>query len=233
LSSFYYHSLVGFLLILLSTFSIESLAQPDDTRLRSQVGLQYKPVKRLNLKAMYRYDLEQNLTSFRRSNFELGGEYRFLNWLELGAFYRFGTSFEEDFHRLELALQFRQKIFDDKVRLSWKTSALLVSPYLNREYLRFNDPLWVLRNKLKVQYNLSKRINVFAYTELFASSRSVEMQFFRLRTGMGGSYTFKKQHEFSLEYFYQNEFNRKDPRTVQVFEVGYNYEFRKRKKKKK
>lgn len=220
--------------VLLCLWSATSLsAQVDDTRLRSEIGLKYSPVKKLGFSAMYRYDREQNLTSFRRSNFEVGADYRFLDWLKVAAYYRFGTSFEEDFHRFELAMQFRQKLFQDKAQISFKTSALLFTPYLNQEYFRFNDPLWVFRNKLKFEYSINKKLDVFVYSELFARSRGSESKFYRVRSGGGVSYTINKRHEFSLAYFYQNEFNRNNPRNIQAFDVGYTYEFKKKKKKKK
>jgi hypothetical protein len=224
---------IGLPVICLLFSAVSLLAQVEDTRLRSEIGLKYSPVKKLGLSAMYRYDRENNLTTFRRSNFEVGADYRILDWLKVAAYYRFGTSFEEDFHRFELALQFRQKLFQDKAQISFRSSALLFTPYLNQEYLRFNDPLWVFRNKLKFQYSISKQLDVFAYSELFARSRGSESKFYRLRSGGGFSYTLNKRHEFSLAYFYQNEFNRNNARNIQAFDVGYTYEFKKKKKKKK
>lgn len=207
------------------------LAQFDDTQLRTQVKLQYSPVKKLNVYGMFRMDLRNQLTALRRNIFEIGGDYKLLPWLELGASYRFATSYERDFHRFEVSLSARKKLLNDKAQLAFTTRLQSNMDYINKDYFSLYNPVWVYRNKLRFRYSPTKKWDIYVFSELFATTEERQSQFYRLRSGTGVSRTFKKQHELTLGYFIQNEFNINNADLIQCIELEYTYEIKKKKKK--
>lgn len=206
-------------------------AQLDDTQLRTQVKLQYSPVKKLNVYGMFRVDLRNQLTAFRRNNFEIGGDYKLLPWLEIGTSYRFATSYERDFHRFELCLSARKKILQEKAQLAITTRVQSNMDYINKDYFSLHNPVWVYRNKLRFRYSPTKKWDIYVFSELFAITEEKQSQFYRLRSGTGVSRTIKKQHELTLGYFIQNEFNINNADLIQCIELEYTYEIKKKKKK--
>jgi hypothetical protein len=208
-------------------------AQPDDTQLRTETKFQYIPAKKWSLYGSYRLDLNQNITAFRRSNFEIGGSYNILKWLRVGTAYRFVTAYNRDFHRFELSLSARESFLKKKFQVAFTTMLQSNMDYINRDFLAINDLVWVYRNKIRLRYSPVKRWNIQAYTELFAWTRKKQTDFYRLRSGAGASYAFSKKHELSVGYFYQNEFNIRNAKNIQALELEYTYTLNTRKKKKK
>jgi hypothetical protein len=208
-------------------------AQLDDTQLRTETKFQYIPAKKWSMYGSYRLDLNQNISAFRRSNFEIGASYDLLRWLRIGTAYRFVTSYAREFHRFEWSLSARKSLLNKKFQVAFTTTVQSNVDYINRDYLAINNPVWVYRNKLRLRYNPDKRWNIQAYAELFARTKRKETDFYRLRSGIEASYAFSKKHELSAGYFYQNEFNIRNADNIQAIVLEYTYTLDTRKKKKK
>ena len=222
-----------FVCLLMTAWCMHVSAQPDDTQLRTETKFQFIPSKKWSLYGSYRLDLNHNISAFRRSNFEIGGDYDLLKWLRLGTAYRFVTSYTRDFHRFELSLSARKSFLDKRFQVAYTTMVQSNMDYINRDYLAFNDPVWVYRNRIRIRYSPDKHWNIHAFTELFARTRRKESEFYRLRSGVGASYAFNRKHELSAGYFYQNEFNIRDAENIQAIVMEYTYTLDVRKKKKK
>ena len=212
--------------------NLAAAAQPDDTQLRQNLGIRWRINKKWTTTADFRFDLNQNLGAFRRSNFTLGASYEVTKWLEASLSYRFGTGFNRDFHRFRAALSTEQKIAGD-LSGSFRTMVQHDVRYLDADYLRNYRPNWIWRNRLQLRYALSQKARINAYTDLFSSYRSAVLTPYRLRSGLSASYLFKRRHTFEAGYFYQNEFGIENPGTMQAFELGYTFDVVKKKKKKK
>lgn len=210
----------------------EALAQPQDAQLRSKLGFEWNSHKKWELSASYRLDLNQNFTSFRRSNFETRFNYDITKWLKAGAAYRFVTSYEQDFHRFEISMAARQKL-GTKFQVSFKTMVQRDFNYLNKEYFQTYIPDWRWRNRFALKYDITKKWNAGVFTELFSTAFPEKLYPFRLRTGFDLSYTYKKRNQFAIGYFYQKAFNDNQFSDIQVFEVEYVYKLSTWKKKKK
>lgn len=219
--------------LVLSVYGMPANAQPDDTQLRTETKFQYIPSKKWSMYGSYRLDLHQNITAFRRSNFEIGGSYDLLKWLRFGTAYRFVTSYTRDFHRFEWSLSARKSFLNKKFQVAFTTMVQSNVDYINRDYLANNNPVWVYRNRLRLRYSPHKRWDIQTYTELFAWTRRKETEFYRLRSGIAASYAFNKKHELSAGYFYQNEFNIRNADNTQAVVLEYTYTLDTRKKKKK
>lgn len=207
-------------------------AEQPDTRLRSQVGITYKPIKVIEISASYRLDINDNITRFQRSNFELGVGYSVLKWLEIDASYRFMTGYNKDAHRFKAGVSAKKSTINKKIQFQFKSLINFNSNYLDRDYWRMEDPSWVWRNKFRTKYNFSKKLSVSLYLEQFLRLKKSESYFYRNRFGTSLDYEFKKRHSFSIGYYYQLEYNRTQPENMNTFELEYNFELRKKKKSK-
>ena len=205
-------------------------AQQPDTRLRSQIGISFKPLKVLDISASYRIDLENNISTFQRSNFELGVGYSVLKWLDVDASYRFMTGYNKDAHRFKAGISAKKNTINKKFQFQWRSLINLNSNYLDRDYWEMEDPEWVWRNKFRTKYDISKKLSVSVYTEIFLRLKESQSYFYRNRFGTNLDYEFKKRHSFSVGYYYQLEYNLKNPESNNTFEIEYKFEIKKKKK---
>ncbi len=219
-------------IIICFVFWTNVYAEGPDIRLRSQFGITYKPLKTLDITASYRLDISENLSTFQRSNFELGVGYSVLKWLEIESSYRFMTGYNKDSHRFKAGFSTKKNTTNKKFQFQWKSLFNFNSNYLDRDYWKMEDPSWVFRNKFKMEYNISKKLSVSVFTEMFLRLKNSESYFYRNRFGTSLDYEFKKRHSFSIGYYYQLEYNRKSPENNNTFEVEYNFELKNKKKPK-
>lgn len=211
-------------------FGYSAIAQETDTRLRPSIGISYSPIKTLGFYTSYRLDLDQNMSSFSKSNFTLGVDYSVLKWLKLNLEYRFRTSYNKDSHRWAWGWSAKKNTANKKHQYQWKSSFNLTSDYLDIDYWKVEDPSWVWRNKLKYEYRISKQWDVSVYTENFLKLEKGDTRFYSMRYGTNLDYELKKRHTFAIGYYYQHEWNKKRPENGHTFEIEYHYEIKKKKK---
>jgi len=203
----------------------------DDFELRQNVGLSYQATSRINLEGRYRLSLNDNATRFNTSMVALSGEYELLKWLKAGVEYRFYTSKLEDNHRLQLFARASYKI--GKTGLAYRLQYQQTQSYFDREYLSYNSPSRVFRNRLQVKYNFSKKMEMYVFAEPFVRLRDAKFNLYRVRYAVGVVIAYKKRHAFNPELFLNDEFNIKSPEDRLVLELSYTLDLSKQKKKKK
>ncbi len=179
-------------------------AQEQDLGLRQELGIRYRVNKKSSIDFSYRLDLKENISQFRRANFNLVYERKINRWLDAEVYYRFITNYEQDKHRFRVSLSSSKKIYR-RTRLQFRTLLQHDINYFNGDYLRSYKPNWIWRNRLLLDRKLSKRWNLNLYTEPFISQSYKGFNLYRLRTGATLSYS-KKRWKLSAEYFYQSEF---------------------------
>lgn len=220
------------LLVCLLLASTTILAQIDDSQLRSQIGLSYSPKKKWTVDAALRYDRNQNWQAFRRTNITLGTSCQIRKHLEIGGSYRFITSYKQDIHRFRLYISADKKI---NKRFSVAARSLLQHDvkYLEWNYLQAYNPRWILRERISLKYNFSKRWRFTVFSEPFISYRDAELSLFRWRNGLQAQYRYKKQHTFSGGFFWQQGMAQNAGRNIGVFLIQYTFDLNKPKAKKK
>lgn len=229
MNSWMIYKIVVIVAVLYSAIGI-TYAQLDDTQLRSEIILSYSPTKKLGLAGSYRIDLKENLSQFRRSNFEFSGNYELVKWLRVHTSYRYVTSYNKDQHRFNLGFSLRKTTANKKFQYQFKPTLQYSSDYMDREYWKYNDPRWTLRLRARGKYNISKKWATNVYAESFFQNFSDGYRFYRMRYGTELEYSPKKRHTLSAGYFFQHEFNRSKPDNIQTFSLNYEYEFKKKKK---
>lgn len=202
-----------------------------DMRLRANVGVAYQPTKKLELTARYRLTTHQNMGVFMRSMFSLNAGYTVVKGLDLGVEYRYNTDYKQDFHRYFVYGRYKYSVgdFDISYRLRYQQD----QDYFNAEYLSGNPVIRVFRNRLMVKYGLDKKTDFYIYADHFSELAKGQLAPYRFRYGIGGQYTYKKRHDFGLEFFVNDEFNSKNPEDIGAIDVSYIYHLKGSKKKKK
>lgn len=207
-------------------------AQGNDIQLRNQIGVKYSLQKKWNLGASFRYDRNQNLTAFRRSNFNLSASYKLNKQVKLGAAYRFITAHTNDAHRFRVFVENEFKL-SKKISIESRTMLQHDIKFLQPDYLRAYNPKWILRERISVNYDFNKKWRFSMFTEPFICYRDAEINLYRWRNGANVSYLYKKRHELSAGYFFQKGLSVSAHKNAHVFGIQYTFDLNKPKKKNK
>lgn len=191
-------------ILLFGLINVATYAQENDIGLRSEIGIRYRINKKSNIDFGYRLDLKDNMSQFRRANFNLVYERKINNWIDAELYYRFITNNEKDKHRFRVALSTDKKIFK-KTKLQFRTLLQHDLSYFDTDYFSKYKPEWIWRNRLLLDRKISKRWSANIYIEPFISQSYKGFNAYRVRTGASLSYS-KKRWKFTGEYFFQNEF---------------------------
>ena len=200
-----------------------------DFQLRQELGIAWKPLKRTEVNAGYRLSLSNNASRFSRSMFSVAANYEVLKWWRIGGEYRYYTSYEQVQQRYQLFSRWNYKI--NKVNIIYRLQYQQTQDYFDEEYLQFNPPTKVIRNRLVAKYTYSKKIDLYTFAESFTERKAGESNFYRMRYAVGADYLYKRRHSFNLELFVNDEFNQKRPEDRLTTVVGYTFHIDKKNKK--
>lgn len=211
---------------------VNVLAQSNDIQLRSQIGIKYTLKKKWNFGASFRYDRNQNLMAFRRSNFNWLASYKLNKQVKLGATYRFITAYANDAHRFRVFVENEFKL-SKKINIECRTMLQHDITFWQLDYLQSYNPKWILRERVSINYDYNKKWRFSIYTEPFMSYRDAEMNLYRWRNGANVSYLYKKRHEISAGYFFQKGLRASAHKNAHIFGIQYTFDLNKPKKKNK
>jgi hypothetical protein len=200
-----------------------------DFQLRQELGIAWKPLKRTEVNVGYRLNLHDNASRFRRSMFSVGGNYELFKWWRIGAEYRYYTSYDQDRNRFQAFTRWNYKM--GRLNLSYRLQYQQTQDYFDEEYLQYNPPARVLRNRVQVRYLLTKKIELYSFAESFTQRSEGEYLFYRMRYAAGMEYLYKRRHSFNLELFANDEFNLKRPEDRLTLVLGYTFHIDKKKKR--
>lgn len=222
------------LLLLLSLMFVCQIlsAQLDDSYLRQRVNLNWNLNKKWSFYGFYRIDYKQNFSAFRRSNIQVGFDYKLNKFITTGLDYRFGTSYSRDFHRFRARVELSYKL-NSKISLTLRNMLQHDMAYLDADYFASYQPEWILRNRLSGKYQITNKMSAGIFTEWFTQFETNQNEADRLRTGIKWSYLYKRRHGMSLYYFLQTPMDGSIKKPDQVFGIDYTFEIEKKKKKKK
>ncbi|MCO5249111.1 MAG: DUF2490 domain-containing protein [Chitinophagales bacterium] len=218
--------------VLISTNST-AFSKLEDTQSRTEVNIQYSPIKKLEISGMYRLDLEENLSQFKKNNFELGLSYDVLKSLEISTYYRFSTSYKNDAHRFYLGLSTKKSLFNKILKFKLSSGIQFDSDYLDAEYWRLNDPSFRWVSKVSATYNINKKWDISAYIKPYFSLNGHKNFLQKVRYGAEINYSIDKRNSLSLGYFYEQKPHSKKVSDIQTFSLGYKLDLKAQKKKTK
>lgn len=177
--------------------------------------------------------INQNISNFNSHLTEVGTEFRFVEWFNLGATYRFTNRLDpeaNDKHRIYGITEFAYRFKPLKLELSARLR-------LEREWTEtVQGTEDDIRPRLEIAYKRKKLpIVPSVNAELFYTKTPEQTQFafsrYRLRASI--EYRINKQHEITAYYFYQSEEKKKRIDITHTPGLSYTYKLDVRNYKKK
>lgn len=218
-------------LLMLGCSNMVCAQQIDDAVVRQNIGVDIPILRRTEVNAKYRLTLDDRASKFKNSLVALGITRDITKDWKIGVEYRYYMSYEQDNHRFSAFTKYTYHLhrFDIGYRLQYQQR----QDYFDGDYLSIYTPQRVFRNKLMVKYDLTKRCELYTYGELFTRFKHNEWNHYRVRYALGVNCRVKKRHCVNLELFYGDEFRISNPQDVLVGEIGYTYQLKALKKKRK
>lgn len=174
-----------------------------------------------------------NAQVFSKNLFDLGGEYKLTENIDLGLFVRVSTEYPT------LESRTHQKTFYTTFQYSRKFDRLNISGRFRIGTDEdFDMPVqteWEHREKLKAAYNIKKfPLNPELSAELFFPAGNDFLGLTKTRILAGFSWRPKsdKNHKFTVQYGWQHKYNSDVPKNDFLLCLGYGYTFKIKEKKK-
>jgi hypothetical protein len=211
--------------IALLSFSSASFGSTDG-QLWLSANARYKPHKTLRLEITQHLRLSNNLSQVEKVMPELEMQYRPIKPLSVSIGYRYisertkNNDFEPA-HRYHAQLSSKKDI--GPLELSYR---LRYQEKHEEDEFDFNQRL---RNKVKLTLDTDTPYTPFVFTEIFTDPTATPIDNSKYRLGFGAQYKIDKRQSVSLDYLYQNEFERND---LQQHILRFNYQYKIEKKKK-
>jgi len=198
----------------------------NDNELWMDVTASKELAKKLNLGFEAGFRLDSNFRKAKILYFEPDLSYKINKYFDVGLAYRFSVV-PNDLNANRLSL-FGSADYDfGKLAVAYR-----LKYQYEKEITGKSDH--ALRNRFKVDYNLSKKVDPYAAFELFFNPEAGQGEFEQIRLLFGLEFNLPKGKDVSLYYVYRNKFNIRNPRTSNVIGLSFGFgEIKKRKKKKK
>ena len=208
---------------LLFIFEIFALnAQTTDTELWTDVNMGLRLSKKADLDFEVAHRRDNNMGNSKVSFFSPSFSYELTKKLDLGLGYRFsimnGASNEQ---RLSMDLQYKFKIvkgLDFSYRLK-----------VQNDWDNNGSKGAVVRNRIKLDYNLSKLVDPYVGFELFLDTGAPEFEQNRYIFGL--DFNLPKGMDIAVYYIYRDKYNVANPATIHVLGISYGLGTIKTKKK--
>lgn len=236
------------LLPLLILSSMPTLAQHSDFGTMYTIGASKNINDKWDIGIEGELRFYNNSQTINRYSAAIEGQYKFSEWLKMGAEYKFiydrreeklneqvyyQPSYHTPKHRVSISLtgNVSWNRFSFSLRERWQYT---YRPEKTTERYDFNSALWketvvgskaehTLRSRFQVEYDIQNSdIDPFASIELYN-----KMALERTRLTFGAEYKIKQKHSFELFYRYQydNEEVDDDDHLMHYIGLGYTYNF--------
>lgn len=208
-----------------------SRAQEQDFQAWGGIGITHALTKKTELSAGYEVRYENNGQQFGVSYFSAGPDYKINKHFTAGIDVRYGTNRVWDRFRYGAAVTYKKSI--SKLQLSLRA---------RYEYEHYKQTIPEIgqfpaknnfRLRLEAQYKIYKNLKLFLSSEPQYRMVASDKFFQRVRNIGGVDWEFKKNHELSLSWYYQPEYNETSVHdfTANIISLTYNWTIPKAKKK--
>jgi len=210
----------------------KTLAQEQDFQAWGGLGITHSLTKKMELSAGYEVRYENNAQQFSVSYFSAGPDYKINKHFTAGIDVRYGTNRIWDRFRYGASISYKKSI--SKLQLSLRA---------RYEYEHYKQSIPEIgqfpaknnfRLRLEAQYKVYKNIKLFVSSEPQYRIVASDNFFQRVRNIGGIDWEFKKNHEVSLSWYYQPEYNETGVNdfTANIISINYNWTIPKVKNKK-
>lgn len=203
-----------------------TFAQVEDAGLWTSVNIEKKITTDFSVELSEELRFNENISELGTVFTEVGGDYKLIKHVTVGASYRFIQRRRvDDFYSLR-----HRYTFTATLRYKIKKMAINLRERYVTQYADINTsedgkiPQKYLGSKLTLKYDLEKKYTPFLYTELFYNLSIPEgNDFDNVRYAAGFEYEFNKKNSIELSYLVNKEFNVNNPLTSYVIEIAYNF----------
>ena len=201
-------------------------SQVNDAGLWMSAGFEKQIHKKLSVFVEQDLRMNENISEAGTIFTDLGGQYKLVKNLSFSVSYKFMLKRRVDDryskrHRYMLDLAYRYK---------FRKFMLTLRERLENQYQDYYSrpegpvPECSVRSKLTVKYHLKKRIEPFAYAELFYLMNTKKGKIINTeRFSAGFNYKLTRTSSLDVYYLINKELNVKDPITDFVMGLGYSY----------
>ncbi|MDH5397962.1 MAG: DUF2490 domain-containing protein [Cyclobacteriaceae bacterium] len=195
-------------------FFSPAFSQNLDNELWMDVGASKKLFKNAKLELELAHRRDNNLASTKVFYFEPAFEYEAVKNLSLSVSYRYSIKPNKtNGNRLSFAAQYGFKIIDD-LKISYRL-----------KYQSDFDPIdpaeKALRNKIKLAYNLSKKVDPYFAFEMHYNMDALQKEFEQTRLAFGAEIDLPKGHDIAVYYMFRRKFNVKNTGNINTIGIGY------------
>lgn len=191
----------------------------DDWEARPSISLAYKANKNLSIAGAYYVYMNQNMSQYKKS--VIAGEvgYKIAPWLKAGLEYRRGMSNKSSYHEMRYALTFSQDI-GKKWELKYRPMLIMEFTSLDKEVLDVNPIEYYLTNRFTLGYDLTKKTELYIFTENYQQVEQGAFGFYRQKSALGAEFKIGNRSKFDTRFDVINKRNGKNEARV-VFNYTY------------
>lgn len=208
----------------LLTITFSSLAQTprQDGGMWAGVQISKDLPRNFSIGGQYQIRLDRNFGDIKWHYFYGNLGYRINNYLSTGLVYRYGTSTTVDRHSFAATITARYKGANWMV--SYRTAYQRKQPYFNSSYEPGLEPQNLWRHRFLAQYSITKRLDIFAFSELFFRFTNQRNYLQRLRNSVGVDWEFYKYNTITIAYIFQPEIFEPKPKWSHVLGITYQFD---------
>ncbi|MCB8998817.1 MAG: DUF2490 domain-containing protein [Bacteroidales bacterium] len=203
-------------------------AQTKDVQLWAGPSLKYNILKKLRLDFEQQVRFNQNISNYEFTYSEFSLKYEVFKYLDVKTSFRQsfmpagtlnGTALSDnDRSRFSLDASTSDKVFKTGIKVGYRIR------YQNSWENNSNVSSNYIRNKLELEYNLSKLVDPYFNYESFYRLNKLN-QFRQDRYTLGLTWRVNKKIDIDSFYRFQKEKNVKHPETDYIIGIGVSYEF--------
>lgn len=218
------------LLIISVVYAPQSQAQVfDDWEARPNISLKYKVNKKWSVAGTYYLYLDKNMSKYNKSVIAGEVDYKVNSWMKAGIDYRYGMNHKDNYHDIRYSLTFS---YDPSKK--WE---IAYRPTLQQEFVSLDEtklaihPIeYYFRNRLSLSYDVSKKTELYIFTENYQSLNQAELAFNKQKSALGADFEINKRNSIGAR---MEVINKRKGKMIARPNLSYTYTLGNVKKQKK
>ena len=187
----------------------------DDAQTWTSIGFEKKLSHSLSLEFEQELRIKEQLSTFSQTFSEVSLSYKVIDGLNISIPYRYAVFDDKIKQRLSLGASYKYNF--NPISLKYRTK-------LQRSFEKEKTHEYLIRNKLIIEYKLSKKIEPFFSGELFHQFNTNNNQLDEYRVSFGMAVDLPWKNSIKIFYIFKNEdLTKTNPEKINVFSLSYRF----------